>query len=130
MLLLLLLIGLTAHETPVRPALTRRTAAERRRTIRTTASSLRTDRTRVVRVRRRSSTAVTPPAAPAAAKALLNLLLLRNARLPRLVPRPSRIASAAVRRRPVLPRTRTAARRGVVLDRPLSRRAVGSSGAG
>lgn len=123
MLLLLLLIALTAHEAPVRPALTRPTAAERRRTIRTAAATLRTDRTRtrVVRVRRRSSTAVTPPAA--AAEALLDLL--RNARLPQLVPRPSR---TAVGRRPVLPRTRAAARRGVVLERSLSCRAVRRSG--
>ena len=126
MLLLLLLIALTAHEAPVRPALTRPTAAERRRTIRTAAATLRTDRTRtrVVRVRRRSSTAVTPPAA--AAEALLDLL--RNARLPQLVPRPS--STAVGRRQPVLPRIRTAARRRVVLDRSLSRRAVRRSAAG
>lgn len=126
MLLLLLLIALTAHEAPVRPALTRPTAAERRRTIRTAAATLRTDRTRtrVVRVRRRSSTAVTPPAA--AADTLLDLL--RNARLPQLVPRPSN--TVVGRRQPVLPRIRTAARRRVVLDRSLSRRAVRRSGAG
>lgn len=123
MLLLLLLIALTAHEAPVRPALTRPTA-ERRRTIRTAADTLRAHRTRVARVRRRSSTAVTPPAA--AAEALLDLL--RNARLPQLVPRPS--STAVGRRQPVLPRIRTAARRRVVLDRSLSRRAVRRSAAG
>lgn len=124
MLLLLLLITLTAHETPVRPALIRPAAAERRGTMIRTAASLRTDRTRVVRVRRRSSAAVTPPAAEVV---LLDWLLLRNARLPQLVPRPSR---TAIGRRPVLPRPRAAARSRVVLDRSLSRRTMRRSGAG